>query len=331
MIATAPGKLILSGEYAVLDGAPAVVVAIDRRAIARRTRSGDLGDSPFLLAVVEELARQRGDDDPAVGTARAIEVDSGAFYDGGSKLGLGSSAAVTVAATALALTTAHGEFDRDEVLKIALPAHGRAQARRHAERTHDARPAVTGSGADVAAAVYGGTLVYEMGPRLQPRRWPDTVQLMPFFTGASADTATLVARVGEARTRHPGEVEAALLKIATASRAIAAALPAFDDPTDPAAAPVIAAFDRGRLAIDELARATGIELVPRCVTAVAHALSALGGTAKTTGAGGGDVGIAVIPGTTDPAAVTAALLDLGCQPLRFRVADTGVDTRPDPQ
>ena len=36
MIATAPGKLILTGEYAVLDGAPAVVVAVDRRAVARR-------------------------------------------------------------------------------------------------------------------------------------------------------------------------------------------------------------------------------------------------------------------------------------------------------
>ncbi len=35
MTATAPGKLILTGEYAVLDGAPAVVVAMDRRVVAR--------------------------------------------------------------------------------------------------------------------------------------------------------------------------------------------------------------------------------------------------------------------------------------------------------
>ena len=32
IVASAPGKVILSGEYAVLDGAPAVCVAIDRRA-----------------------------------------------------------------------------------------------------------------------------------------------------------------------------------------------------------------------------------------------------------------------------------------------------------
>ena len=34
MRATAPGKLILTGEYAVLEGAPAIVVAVDRRVVA---------------------------------------------------------------------------------------------------------------------------------------------------------------------------------------------------------------------------------------------------------------------------------------------------------
>ena len=68
MIATAPGKLILTGEYAVLDGAPALVVAIDRRVVARR-RVSPRGSSPFLLAVADELAKQRGPDDPAVHAA----------------------------------------------------------------------------------------------------------------------------------------------------------------------------------------------------------------------------------------------------------------------
>ena len=36
---TAPGKLVLSGEYAVLDGAPAVAMAIDRRAVVDVSRS----------------------------------------------------------------------------------------------------------------------------------------------------------------------------------------------------------------------------------------------------------------------------------------------------
>ena len=39
MIASAPGKLIVTGEYAVLEGAPALVVAMNRRAIATRRPS----------------------------------------------------------------------------------------------------------------------------------------------------------------------------------------------------------------------------------------------------------------------------------------------------
>jgi phosphomevalonate kinase len=38
MIARAPGKLVLSGAYAVLEGAPALVAAIDRYAVADASR-----------------------------------------------------------------------------------------------------------------------------------------------------------------------------------------------------------------------------------------------------------------------------------------------------
>ena len=69
MIATAPGKLILTGEYAVLDGAPALVVAVDRRVSARR-RTGPRGSSPFLVAVADEIARAYGDDSPAAAAPR---------------------------------------------------------------------------------------------------------------------------------------------------------------------------------------------------------------------------------------------------------------------
>src|SRR5882757_7134213 len=231
MIASAPGKLILTGEYAVLDGAPAIVVAVDRRAIARR-HAGPRGSSPFLLAVADEIAARRGASDPAAHAALEISVDSTAFYDTVSgprlpaavaaelatertKLGLGSSAAVTVAATALALGTA----DRHAVLEIAQAAHARAQGPRGAR----------GSGADIAASVYGGTIVFSRpdpaGPcQIEPRRWPETVTLLPFFTGASADTAQLVAKVHTVREVQRAAVDAALTAITEASRAAITAL-----------------------------------------------------------------------------------------------------------
>jgi phosphomevalonate kinase len=326
MIATAPGKLILTGEYAVLDGAPSVVVAVDRRAIARQTTTPH-GSSPFLLAVADEIAARRGAADPATRAALAITVDSKAFYDKITKLGLGSSAAVTVAATALAL----GTVDRELVLAVALAAHARAQGPRGAR----------GSGADIAASVYGGTIVFTrtdapgalaaasaepIGCRVERRRWPASVTLVPFFTGAAADTASLVARVQAARDTNRPAVEAALAAITDASRAACAALAA---PADIAAVALIGALALAANAMDRLALATAIHLVPACVSAARAAMASLGGTAKTTGAGGGDVGIAVIPATIDATLVSRLLIEAGCQPLRVALDDTGVDLHAD--
>ena len=215
MTATAPGKLILTGEYAVLDGAPALVIAVDRRVIARPRGAVPAGSSPFLIAVANELAARRGGGDPAVRAATELAVDSSAFYDGVTKLGLGSSAAVTVAATALALGAHGAPLDRAEVLAIASAAHAAAQGER----------GVRGSGADVAAAVHGGTIAFTAG-RVERRRWPAAVTLLPFFTGTSADTPTLVAAVLAARAANPVAVDAALVAVADASKAACAAIAA---------------------------------------------------------------------------------------------------------
>ncbi len=334
MIATAPGKLILTGEYAVLDGAPSVVIAVDRRAIARQTATPH-GSSPFLLAVADEIAARRGAADPATRAALEITVDSKAFYDKITKLGLGSSAAVTVAATALAL----GTVDRELVLAVALAAHARAQGPR----------GTRGSGADIAASVYGGTIVFTrtdagrdptdgrpasssaspaepIACRIERRRWPASVTILPFFTGVAADTASLVARVQAARTTNTAAVEAALAAITDASRAACAALTA---PTDVAAVALIGALALAANAVDRLALATAIDLVPACVASARAAMSSLGGTAKTTGAGGGDVGVAVIPATADVTLAGRLLIEAGCQPLRIALDDAGVDLHAD--
>lgn len=308
LVATAPGKLILTGEYAVLDGAPALVVAVDRRVVARDRTMRPAGSSPFLLALAQELAA-RGKD-PAI--VERITVDSSAFYGEAGKLGLGSSAAVTVAATALAL----GEpLDRREVLAVALAAHARAQAQRGA----------AGSGADVAAAVHGGAIVFTAGA-VQARTWPKAVRLVPFFTGQSADTATLVARVTAARVAHRIEVEAALHAITDASKAACAALAA---PVGVQATALLGALALAAVATDRLALAAGVDLVPGCVTDARQAVKRFGGVVKTTGAGGGDVAVAVVPAAADEAAVRAALVENGCQNLDLHVDGSGVDLRPD--
>ena len=88
----------------------------------------------------------------------------------------------------------------------------------------------------------------------------------------------------------------------------------------------------GRLnqtAVDRLATATREDLVPDCVRAARLAIGRFGGTAKTTGAGGGDVAVAVIPATADVTAATRSLIEVGCKLLQLSVDETGVDLRPD--
>ena len=126
MIASAPGKLLLLGEYAVLDGAPAAVVAVDRRARATlRPIDGahawvhapdleasaqlDLARCAWLDARAGrrlELVRRCVDVVAAeVGHALApfeLTLDSAAFVGESGKLGLGSSAAVCVVSAASA-------------------------------------------------------------------------------------------------------------------------------------------------------------------------------------------------------------------------------------
>jgi phosphomevalonate kinase len=350
MIATAPGKLILTGEYAVLDGASALVVAVDRRVTARR-HTGPRGSSPFLIAVADELAARYGADHPSTRAAMEIVVDSRAFFLGTTKLGLGSSAAVTVAATALALAVPNDKvpvIDRDAVLAVAAAAHAAAQSSRPrasaelSRRTRtpsrsdlsaqlDAeveRSGVRGSGADIASAVHGGVIAFQKGA-VTRMTWPSGVILLPFFTGSAADTAELVASVNAARLRNREAVEAALDAIAKASRAACQACES--RAPEIAANALMVALGLAATATDRLAAATGLALVPPCVADARAALAKCNGTAKTTGAGGGDVAVAVIPDTEDVSRARRLLIEVGCQPLDLAVDATGVDLQPDAQ
>jgi mevalonate kinase len=204
-------------------------------------------------------------------------------------------------------------------MDIASVVHASAQGAKGAR----------GSGADIAAAVHGGAIAFTRPDRVERVSWPAGVELIPFFTGVSADTATLVARVQVARERDGVAVAAALAAIDRASRAAiqACTLRA----ADLAASALLAGLQLAAVAVDQLAAATGVELVPDCVRAARASLTRLGGTAKTTGAGGGDIGIAVIPATEDATTARRYLIESGCQPLAISVDTTGVDLQPNAQ
>jgi phosphomevalonate kinase len=200
--ASAPGKIVLAGEYAVLWGAPAVCMAVDRRASAVLRESAD-GKCRVTSPGFAGADRYRLVDAVSGGRRPAfdIELDTRAFMEKGSKAGIGSSAALTAALlAALGNTT--------DVYERALEAHRRFQGG-------------AGSGVDVAAAVHGGLIEYEMpGNTVRPLAWPEGLVYRVIWTGVSSSTAEKLARLDSA-TAHPSR--SALLLAAARMRDVWAA------------------------------------------------------------------------------------------------------------
>ena len=168
---SAPGKLFLSGEYAVLWGGTALIAAVGPR-LAGWVRARD-NLRIHLISATERLDGQatpqgvhwtepvpagllfaaRGVDEalrarcaPGVGFDLVIAPASRAAS--GEKLGLGGSAQAALISVELSRFALQGTFDP---LKVALLAHSKAQAD-------------SGSGGDVAAIYAGGLVRYRRYP-----------------------------------------------------------------------------------------------------------------------------------------------------------------------
>lgn len=264
MRAKAPGKIVLSGAYAVLEGARAIVAAVDRYALADSSRPAPL--------LTPEVAAALGD------RANAPWFDASALREGPRKLGLGSSAAILVASLgALALDEAPelepGELAR-RVLGPALAAHRSAQG--------------GGSGIDVAASVHGGVLIAErVGAelRLTPTALPADVRVHVLAADAPASTPALIRQVQALRARDAAGYHALMARQASASeRAASAAL-------DGDGAAFVAALAEQGEALAALGAAAGAGIVTDDVARLAAAARIVGAAALPAGAGGGDIAL----------------------------------------
>ncbi|MCC7070683.1 MAG: hypothetical protein IT383_05135 [Deltaproteobacteria bacterium] len=291
--ASAPGKLVLCGEYAVLEGHAAVVAAVDVRARAAIAAA----PSAPLVAAVCAAARSRGLVVPA-----AIAVDTAAFSAGGRKLGLGSSAAAAVAAAGLIVHGARGALDagtRELTWQIARDAHRAFQG--------------GGSGIDVAAACYGGLLRFSTAeqPTAAPPL-PGALELLVVDTLSSTSTQGFVDRVLALPDR-----DRRLAPLAHAALAFMDACAADD------ADALLAAVEQACSGMGELGAAAGVDVVSAAHARIATLASAHGGAAKPSGAGGGDVAVAFVP-RERRAALASTLAQAGLPVLPLHVDERGV-------
>ncbi len=199
---SAPGSLMLLGEHAVLHGHRALVGAINRRMTVRlapmeghalrivsalgdyRTPLNALVDHPSFRFVLEAV-RAHHDELPS---GMALHIDS----EFSSTIGFGSSAAVTVAVHAALLEWLLGEPPEPEtVFAHSLETVRTVQGR--------------GSGADVAASVFGGIVAYTTAPSFDPV--PVALPLTAVYCGYKTPTPDVVMKVELARIADPAKFE----------------------------------------------------------------------------------------------------------------------------
>ncbi len=293
-VARAPGKVVLSGAYAVLEGAPAIVAAVGRDVIADGDRAADRITEEVQAAIEHGLL------------PRACWFDAGALRsaDGSRKLGLGSSAAILVATMAAVAGAPASDDARAQLADLARQAHRAAQG--------------GGSGVDVAACALGGVLVCRAAQGaldVQRHALPEDASITLLASAEAASTADMLARVRELRARDGATFQRLIDAASEGARAAVAAL---------TAEALIAALTAQRVALAELGEASGARIVTASIGSLAATAATVGAFVGPAGAGGGDVSLLVAPRGLDVAPLVAAARALGLIALEGVIGAPGV-------
>ncbi len=344
--ASAPGKAVIIGEYAVLHGAPALVLAVDRRVrVTISSGPPDVGhlEIPQLTSEPVEFAiespgrirwRDGRADRPELALCRnllsraikqsdisalpgpdglQVRIDSGELYldeqGGPIKLGLGSSAAVTVALqAALERYFRPSASEASPQLAELLQAHRREQGGR-------------GSGLDLAAALAGGLLVYRLvedRPELQLVDWPDDWPLLFVWTGRAASTGRFLDAYERWRAMDPSAAASLQQAMDCCAREAVACVKSAD------LAPFMTCINNYRGLMGRIGAGTQVEVLSPQHQRLAGIARDFGAAYKPCGAGGGDLGMFVLPDEARLDELRSSIAASGFRQLELRPAITGL-------
>lgn len=287
---SAPGKLFLFGEYVVLYGAPAIITAVEQRAQVKivpldtserksaviirtdHVHESSLKDTSILHKIVAELeSRNLFDVDALHG--HQVELDTQAFFIGHQKLGLGSSAALTVAILkALFCAMKYDPSSDDQYLDLAIDCHRAFQGK-------------FGSGADVAAAFLGGCIKFCRDSYPEQVELPKDLHLMFVWTGRAAATVPYLKHLTAWREAEPALFSIQFDKL---HRLAHSGVGSFSAGQTADFIDIVRQFN---YQLEELSDVAGLDFYTETHVELKKLVEAAGCTYKPSGAGGGDFGI----------------------------------------
>ncbi len=343
----APGKLYIAGEYAVVEnGYPAIIVAIDQYITANISESeNNVGviyskqyqdekiewiydnnqinllnsNSSFGYVIsamdtfekyIEELSISH--------KVYNIDIDSNLNSEDGKKYGLGSSAAVTVA-TIKALNELYNlNLSKTKIFKLASIAHLTIQG--------------NGSLGDVAASSFGGWIAYSSFDKkwlanqtdlklLMEQDWPNLMikpltppsdlKLLIGWTGTPASTSNLLKSV-----ESSSNVEQYNQFLNKSKHCINKMIDGFQNKDIDV---IKQQINENRNIILELANFTGINIETDKLQRLCEIVEEYNGSGKSSGAGGGDCGIAILDKQSPIKDIESDWIENGIVPLHLHV------------
>ena len=362
VIASAPGKIIWIGNYAVLErGTHGFITSIDKRVYAKATEI-----ATTLAPKVHILSPQLGLNEKGTCTNGKIDIETPlakfvktaieitlrylefkkiklkgialetysdpAFSITGGKSGLGSSAAVTVA-TVAAVLSLHGvdiEKEKNTLHKLAQYAHCTSQGK-------------VGSGFDVATSTFGAIEYSRFSPELITqsletvidREWDYTAKpltLPSVFTAVianipntSTSTTQMVASVKKYKDKNPVEYSALIEKLDKSNRSALKALKSLKSEGTETVNEFRTAFEYSRSLVRELGEKSGTEIEPENLGEMIEKSKLHGAfIALLPGAGGGDSIVALCLSQRDASRLREFWTSQGFQVLNATTSNTGV-------
>ncbi|MBS4537369.1 phosphomevalonate kinase [Clostridium sp. D2Q-11] len=354
-----PGKLMIAGEYAVLEPKQkSVVIAVDRYVTAyiepdKKNQisipqwkiegiTWEMNDERIQFGVSD--SRLKFIQNSITVAIRFLQEKSVKLQPfkiqikselndplTGKKYGLGSSAAIVVAVISAVLRyhTEEGEYPiKEQIFKLSAIAHLKTQG--------------NGSGADIAAAVYGGwleytafssewilneleegkgiiELIYTSWPNLVIKSLtpPSSLELVVGWTKEAAATAPMIKRVKNFRDSNIDDYNGFLRESYISVEQLINSFEKND------CKEAINSLAQNRKTLQKLDEMTGITIETAELKTLCDIAEAFG-SGKSSGAGGGDCGIAFLKSDNQKEELYRAWKAVNISPLNLSISKKGI-------